>query len=141
MTTIMRRISALIGLALAAASCGANQGILNSGRPEPVPSASLAKLSPLEKELAAMRTADFDDVYVLSRTDGGTFTADDRKYVKGLTSDTNRRVLTEDEKYIVIGTNTALPKQALDKLQARFALQNYPKAKPQNTTGDAISDK
>lgn len=128
--TITKRIRAVIGLAVLLAGCGGNESILRSGKETPTPANTAAAPSPapMEKELTAMRNADFDQVYLLRRTDGQKIDASDRDFVKGLTQDANRRVVTEDDMYVVIGMNSQLPQETLAKLSRRFTVETFPKS-------------
>lgn len=138
-----KRTSALVGLAvLLIASCGGNEGILRSGKETPTPpdAAAAPSPAPMEKELTAMRNADFDQVYLVRRTDGQKLDAADREFVKGLTQDANRRVLTGDDMAIVIGMNSQLPPDTLSKLSRRFAVDIFPEL-PTNANGNSNADK
>ena len=132
--TITKRIRAVVGLAVLLAGCGSNESILRSGKETPAPANAVAvpQPAPMEKELTAMRNADFDQVYLLRRTDGQKIDASDREFAKGLTQDANRRVVTEDDMYIVIGMNSQLPQETLTKLSRRFAFGTLPKTTPNN---------
>ena len=52
-----------------------------------------------------MRTAGFTFIYALRRKDGGIMNAEDVGVIKLQTVDTNRRVKTDDDRAVLIGTN------------------------------------
>lgn len=109
------------------ASCGGNENILQSGKETPAPISSSPK-DPVEKELGSMRTAGFQFIYVVKRKDAAKMTADDRGLIKLQTADTNRRVATDDERAIVIGSNTQIPPTNLATLYQHFSIDNYSQA-------------
>ncbi len=114
----------LFSLLLLTAGCGANEGILKSGKETPQANAESGKSS-FEQDLEAMRTADFLYVYVLRRKDGGKIDAEDRGVIKVNTSLANRRVAADDDKAFIIGSNVQIPPQNMAALYDRFAVGNY----------------
>ena len=105
-------------------SCGANESILRSGK-DAAPPPNVESKTSFEQELEAMRTADFQFVYVLRRKDGGKIDAEDRGVIKLQTSTANRRVAADDDTAFIIGTNAPIPPLNLAALYARFAVENY----------------
>ena len=118
-------------------SCGANESILRSGR-DASPQANVESKTPFAKELEAMRTADFQFVYVLRRKDGGKIDAEDRGIIKLQTSTANRRVAADDDKAFIIGTNVPIPPQNMAAIYNRFAVENYA---PPPANGEANANK
>lgn len=116
-------------------ACGANESILKSGKESPQANAESA--TPFAKDLDAMRTADFQFVYVLRRKDGGKIDAEDRGVIKVNTSTANRRVAADDDEAFIIGTNTAIPPQNMAALYQRFAVDNYSPPPPANLNANA----
>lgn len=111
-------------LALTAA-CGANDGILKSGKETPAPSNVQPTRSAFEEDLGSMRTADFSYVYVLRRKDGGKIDAEDRSVIKAQTADANRRMSSDDDRAFIIGSNNQIPPKNMFVLFDRFAVENY----------------
>ena len=107
------------------ACCGANEGILKSGRETPMPSNSTPVVTSLEKDVEEMRTADFKFIYVLRRKDGGKIDAEDRSVIKEQTIDANRRVSSDNGKAFVVGSNFAIPPDKLLVIYDRFAVENF----------------
>ncbi|MBK7394080.1 MAG: hypothetical protein IPI64_12405 [Chloracidobacterium sp.] len=123
-------------LALTAA-CGANDGILKSGKETPGSSNAQPSKSVFEEDLGSMRTADFRFVYVLRRKDGGKIDAEDRSVIKAQTADANRRMSSDDDKAFIIGSNSQIPPKNMFVLFARFAVENYSPPSPTNTNANA----
>ncbi len=119
-----------------ASACGANEGILKSGKETPAPSNIESEKTPIAKDIEAMQTAGFSFIFVLRRKDGGTIDAEDRGVIKLNTADANRRVAADDNKAFIIGSNFQIPPKNLATLYDRFAVENYsqvpaPIAKPE----------
>lgn len=119
---------ATLAIACLSYGCGGNEAILMSGKETPRAVNSAPAKPPVEKELDAMRTAGFQFIYVLKRKDGGKLDAEDRGAIKLNTADANRRVATDDELAIVIGTNMQIPPDNMAALYQRFAVDNYSQA-------------
>src|SRR5690242_3759575 len=92
---------------LSLVACGPNEEILKSNSPTPAPAGSGANSQssnePVEKEVEAMQTADFNYIFVLRRRDGGVFDANDKTFLRQATGNVNRRTLSDDGKAIIIG--------------------------------------
>ena len=125
-----------IFLSFLCGACGGNQSILESGKETPAANAG-PTVPPFEKELAAMRNAGFEWVYLLRRADSGKIEAGDREFAKNLTADANRRVVSEDDMYIVVGMNNELPQPTIEELLKRFAIGIYPKRLLRNANANA----
>jgi hypothetical protein len=116
------------------AACGANEGVLRSGRETPTQSNVQSAKTTMEKDIDEMRTAGFSFIYVLRRKDGQKFDSEDRGVVRLQTADANRRVTSDEDRAVVIGTNYAIPPQNMMILFERFAVENYsPPATPADT--------
>jgi len=105
-------------------SCGANEQILKSGKESPPPANVESPKSTLDQEIEAMRTADFRYIWVLRRKDGGVIDAADKAMIRANTEGVNRRVLTDDDKALIIGTNPLPFKENIDALFSYFAVQD-----------------
>lgn len=122
------RLSGLAaGLTLMFTGCGPDERILSSGEPKPNASNIERKLPSIEEDIEAMRTADFDHIYVLRRKDGGEMDAEDKGVIRVNTDGANRRVASSDGSAFLIGTNTKLPPKNMMALYERFAVENYSK--------------
>lgn len=123
------------------ASCGANEGVLRSGKETPVQS-NLAEEKPsFEKDLAAMRTAGFTFIYALRRHDGQPIAAEDIRVIKQSTVDTNRRVKSDNDRAVLVGSNLEVAKENLDTLRARFSFEDYSQPPPMDSTVNTNSNK
>lgn len=105
--------------------CGANEGILRSGKETPTPAVVYGQISPFVKDLAAMRTAGFTFIYALRRKDGAPLDAEDRALIKVHTDIANRRVVSDDGKAIVVGSNFAIPADKMLAVNSIFAVEDY----------------
>lgn len=134
---VVRLIALTVFLVLSAA-CGANDGILKSGKETPTSSNAQPTKSAFEEDLGSMRTADFSYVYVLRRKDGGKIDAEGRGVIKAQTADANRRMSSDDEKAFIIGTNTQIPPKNMMALYKHFAVEDYSPPPPvANTNANA----
>ena len=123
------------------ASCGANEGVLHSGKETPLPVNAVEEKPSFEKDLAAMRTAGFTLIYALRRRDGKTIDAEDVRVIKQLTNDTNRRIKTDDDHAVLIGSNFELPKDNLSALYGQFSVEDYSEPPAADVKTDANSNK
>ena len=122
-------------------ACGANEGILRSGKETPLPANVPTSAATAESDIADMRTADFQFIYVLRRTDLGQIGPDDRSLIKVLTAEMNRRVSSEGGKAIVIGSNSELAPEKMAALAARFTIENYSPAPAVDQANPANANK
>lgn len=131
----MKRTSLITAaFALLAAACGANEGVLRSGRETPASSNIASPKTPIEADIEAMRTAGFTFIYVLRRKDAQPLDAEDVGVIRLQTAEANRRVKSDDDKAVVIGSNYAIPPKNMFVLFDRFAVENYsPPATPSNS--------
>ena len=138
----MRRVSSLflLSFSIFIAACGANEGILKSGK-DASPQANVETKTPFAKELEAMRTADFQFVYVLRRKDGGVMDGEDRGVIRVNTSLANRRIAADDDKAFIIGSNNQIPPQNMMALYERFAVENYSPPPAANSNSNANTNK
>jgi hypothetical protein len=124
------------------ASCGANETILKSNSPTPTPTPSGATQTepssndPVEKEVEAMQTAEFNFIYVLRRRDGAVLNSDDKVFLRSVTATVNRRTLSNDGKAIIIGANNKLPPELLQSMKDRFNFEDFSKPESQITNSN-----
>lgn len=141
------KIRERIGLATLALSaifslaCGANNAVLQSGKETPVQTNTASEKTPFAQDFDAMRTAGFTSVYVLRRKDGRILKTEDVGFIKLQTGDTNRRVKTDNDHAVLIGSNKEIPKQNLDALYSRFAVENYSEPPAVDANVNANSNK
>lgn len=115
--------------ALATGGCQPNQEILNSSSARPTRQEAVEpSQDTFEKALREVRTADFTYIYVLRRGDGGVFDSEDKKYVKDFSPpETNRFVLTDNGRVVILGSNFLFPPESLEALRLRFTIEDYSK--------------
>jgi hypothetical protein len=112
-------------------SCGPNETVLKSNSPTPAPPGAAptrrSSNDPVEKEVEAMQTADFNFIYVLRRRDGGVLDSDDKTFLRSVTATVNRRTLSNDQKAIIIGANNKLPPELIQSMKDRFNFEDFSK--------------
>ncbi len=130
--------AALIAMgAIVAAACGANEGVLRSGKPDPNAVNAASQGSTVERVVADMRTAGFTTIFVLRRRDGGKMDSADRSVIRVQTSDANRRIGSDDEKAFIIGSNHPMTAEKMAVLNDKFALEDLSPPPDANVTANA----
>lgn len=135
-TAINTALAALI--ALLAAACGANEGIIKSGRSGANTANTVSQGSSIDRVIGDMQTAGFTTILVLRRKDGGKMDSDDRGVIRVQTSDANRRIGSDDETAFIIGSNQAMTPEKMAVLTTRFAVEDR---SPQDTAAPANTNK
>ena len=127
----MIRTSALFFAIAVFTACGPNQQILKSAQtPTPAADATPAPSS-FEQEVQAMRTANFNFIYVFRRRDGMPIDTADKKFASdNVPVEINRRKIVDDGRAIILGSNYRLPPEKLQLLSGRFAFTDY--SNPEN---------
>ena len=117
---------------LIACACGPNQRILESAEENrnTQTADSNSTIAPaessFEKDLMAMRNANFSFIYVFRRRDGAAFDGDDKSFITATTPmQMNRRSLSDGGKALIIGSNFRLPAENLAELTQRFLFEDY----------------
>ena len=127
----MKRSSALLIFVLFWLGCSANSTILNSGSKAPAASNAVRPVDVFERDLEAMRTANFDFIFVIRRKDGGKLDAEDKKFIRANSSEVaNRIYLSDDDKALIAASNFPFPPDKIKPLQERFDYQDF--SKPAN---------
>lgn len=136
----MKRTSLITAVfALLTAACGANEGVLKSGRETPAQSNVQSPKAPIETDIEAMRTAGFTFIYVLRRKDGQPLDAEDVGVIRLQTAEANRRIKSDDDKAVVIGSNYAIPPKNMFVLFDRFAVENHSPPSPPTNANTAVN--
>lgn len=136
--SVMRRATAYLlatlacGIVTLFSGCAANEAILRSNTaPEPAPDSQPANTAPsassYEHDLEAMRTADFDYIFVLRRKDGAKMDAEDRAVARLATAEANRRSLSDEDKAVIVGTNYPIAADKMKTLTDRFSVEDFSK--------------
>lgn len=114
-------------------ACAPNQRIINSANerpPEPDSVSRSATVTPvrIEDDIAAMKIADFNFIYVFRRKDGALLDADDRSYLGDtIPSEVNRRKISDEGRAVIIGSNFRIPPDIMNILKERFAFEDHSK--------------
>ena len=132
--------SLFFGASLMILACGPNQRIINSAQ-ENRDASSVSQGSNIapaensfERDLNAMRNADFNFIYVFRRRDGGVLDSGDKSFITSTsTAQMNRRTVADGGKAVIIGSNFRMPAEALDAIKQRFAFEDYSKPDVQQT--------
>ena len=86
------------------------------------------KLTEFERQVKAMRTADFDYIFALKRKDGEAFDSKDKNFVREKKHyAANRFVFVNDEKVLFVGSNFEFPEENIKALKERFDVQDFSK--------------
>ena len=129
MRTLISALLFLVGLT--ALGCGANEGVLRSGREPPSPPAADAPTkTTFERDLAEIKEAKFTWLYVVRRRDGGILNSEDKAFVRQHTTDANRRVLSDDGKAVIIGSNYSVTAIGAEALKERFEVTDLSEPPP-----------
>jgi hypothetical protein len=132
----MTRLATIVlcGLCLIGSACGPNQRIINSAQEirdnsAPAPGSNIAPAqNSFERDLNAMRNADFSFIYVFRRRDGGVLDADDKSFITSTSpEEMNRRTLSDEGKALIIGSNFRMPPASLDAFKQRFVFEDFSK--------------
>ena len=137
--------SVLFGTTVLYSGCAANEAILKSNTAsEPVSSTQPTNTEPAEssyeRDLEAMRTADFDYIFVLRRKDGAKMDPDDRAVVRAVTEEANRRSLSDGDKAVIVGANYPIVAEKMKTLGDRFNIEDFSKPPSERKpTGNAAA--
>ncbi len=136
---------------LALIGCGPNQRIIQSGNENPPANLFSGKVEPavssFERDIEAMRTAEFYFILVFRRKDRAIFDADDKQFLAAnIPTEVNRRQLSDEGKALIVGTNFLIPDNMLNGLIERFDLEDLSPKKDDrptnvNTAANAINGK
>ncbi len=102
------------------------------------------KLTAVERDVKSMKTANFEFIFVIRRNDGGVLNTEDKAYIKSNSpADTNRFVLSDDDKAVVAGSSYKFEPEYLEKLRERFLVEDFsaPVAAQFNNNTDANAGK
>lgn len=126
-------LTAIFAAALAASCGGKSAENQNAARGNSAAanadSASAAQTpqTPLESELSRLQRGNFRQIIAFSRKDGGKLSKEDIEYFRewAPTEQINQRLKTDDDKYIVAGTNFVFTPEQMNALRSRFAVEDF----------------
>jgi hypothetical protein len=88
-------------------------------------------ISPYERDLQTMKTANFDYIFAFRRKDSGVFDSEDKKYLRANTPPgTNRFISTDEDRAFIAGSTYEFSAENLQALRSRFLVEDY--SKPEN---------
>ena len=140
----MKRLLGLVALLLALSfvSCAPNQRIIESNAeraPESAPESQPVAPPKFEDDIAAMKTADFNFIFVFRRKDGAELDKDDRAFMNGhIPYEINRKKIVDGGKALLIGSNYRVPADDFKALKERFLFEDF--SKPESEIMPAISN-
>ena len=130
------RISILLVVAaMIVSSCAPNQRIVESNAELAEANVNQAAATPvrpsLEKDIEAMRTADFIFIYVIKRKDAELLDAEDKQFASAvIPGEMNRRTVADEGKAILIGSNFRMPDESRKLVEERFVFQDLSREAP-----------
>lgn len=119
-TKLATILAAILSAVVLSASCGANEGILKSGRETPQNAVKESVVDSFEKDVASMKEVGFRWIYVYRRKDGGVLDKEDRAFIRQHTDQANRKVLTDNGKAVLVGSNYFFGDNEVVALSDRF---------------------
>ncbi len=121
-------LSAMMFVMSAAFACNYN----SFETPNANAAASAAENSPaaFESDLRTMETANLKNIFVVRRTDGGAFNAEDRKYLRENLPTTNRVIMSDEGRAFIVGSNYKFPAENVVVLRLRFKVEQMAGEKP-----------
>ena len=138
---MIRTLVLVASVAIVGGACSPNQRIVESNAQltESKPDVAATPVrSTIEKDIEAMRTADFVFIYVIKRKDGGPLDNEDKKFASAvIPGEMNRRTLADDGKAILIGSNFRMPEDSRKLIEERFAVEDLSSDKTGTNTNTA----
>ena len=136
----------LLATTLITLGCGPNQRIIDSGRENPPLDRANANVAPakssFDSDIESMRTADFYNIYVFRRKDSAPLHGEDKAFLAAnLPGEVNRRILSDEGKALIAGSNFKLPDDTWLKLKERFAFEDFSTPSPDAPGAKSTSNK
>jgi hypothetical protein len=86
---------------------------------------TMPKMTDLERDIKSMQTANFEYIYVFKRKDGGIFDAEDKTYLRNnIPGEVNRRIMSDEDKAFIAGSNYPFPEESMKSLKERFDIED-----------------
>ena len=118
----------VIAVVAATTACGGARSSSNTNTasaPVPSPSVQVSPLTGFEKDLQFIRNGQYSYVYVFSRKDGKPLDAQDSAFLRTNAPQVVDWVTTDEGKKVIGGTNFNLEEGNMEKLKARFIVEDY----------------
>ena len=119
-------IFAIVAVFLLNSACTPNARIIESGKtPEPTPAAERPQKDGFEADVEAMRTADFQYIFVFRRKDGAELDNEDKKFINSQKPlEVNRVRLSDNGRAVIFGSNFRLPPELMKNLIERYDFED-----------------
>jgi hypothetical protein len=130
-------LAVVCGFACFACATEKQPAVKEKATPTPVSRADKKKF---EDDLEYVRNGNFDYIFVLRRKDGNAFDGEDSTYIKANSPlETNQRLITDEGKTLIIGSNFRYTPEQIAALQKRFTFKDLSPAKdqPANSNSNA----
>ena len=127
-------------------ACKPNQRIVESSAEKqkelaPAERQSGPEFVTAEADIAAMRTADFNFIYVFRRKDGNGLDSDDRRFINANTPyEINRKKLSDGGRALIVGSNYHFPAENFKAMKERFAFEDFSKPESEIMAANANSN-
>jgi len=118
-------------------ACGPDPRQTANDSPTPAPTVDVSKKKTFDDDLTFVRTGGFQYVFVLRRKDGGNWAGSDTTFLRNNSpSQTNQRLLSDDGKAVILGTNFRFYPGQWDALHKEFDFQDMSEVKYEKNEND-----
>lgn len=119
-----RQCLVVLGIAAAIFAAGCRDSLTGQNPDGPVMETPEV-LTPFERDLKTMETADFQHIYVFRRKDGRPFEAEDKEFLrKNRPPEANRFVISDEDRAFIAGSNFPFTEENLKTLAGRFVIED-----------------
>jgi hypothetical protein len=121
-------------------TCGpSNSPNSQTGNETPAPTVEVKKKT-FEDDVAGVRYSEYTWMFVLRRRDGKAIDGDDSKFIRANTpTETNQRLVSDEGKAVIMGTNFRFYPGQYDALNKRFEVQDISSVKYEKNENDLPS--
>lgn len=131
------QIFTLIVLGSLGMGCGPENKSAAKDEPTPAPTTEVKKKT-FEDDLGTVRYNEYTYIFVLRRRDGRVIDGDDSKFIRANSPpETNQRLISDEGKAVIMGTNFRFYPGQWDALNKRFDLKDLSTAKYEKNENDA----
>ncbi|HEV7643164.1 MAG TPA: hypothetical protein VGO50_04410 [Pyrinomonadaceae bacterium] len=130
----------VLALTLFCFACGPeNNPASQPGNETPAPTVEVKKKT-FDDDVATVRYSEYTWMFVLRRRDGKAIDGDDSKFIRANTPpETNQRLVSDEGKAVIMGTNFRFYPGQYDALNKRFEVQDLSAAKYEKNENDLPS--
>ena len=131
------QIFTLIVLGSFGMGCGPENRSAANDDPTPAPTTE-AKKKTFDDDLAAVRYNEYTYIFVLRRRDGRVIDGEDSKFIRANSPpETNQRLISDEGKAVIMGTNFRFYPGQWDAMNKRFDLRDLSTVKYEKNENDA----